>query len=137
MFEFTVYGEPKGKERPRFRKNSNHPYTPNKTMNYERAIKKAFMEKYSKGFPADIYIGAEIKCYYPIPKSTTKKKRALIEQEIVRPLVKPDVDNVLKITLDALNGVAYSDDKQIVNAKISKWYGDVPRIEVRLYEVKV
>lgn len=53
---------------------------------------------------------------------------------IIRPTIKPDVDNIAKVILDSLNGLAYKDDKQIVFCAISKWYGENPRVEVILEE---
>lgn len=34
---------------------------------------------------------------------------------------KPDVDNIAKAVLDALGGVAYDDDKQVVELTVKKW----------------
>ena len=48
----------------------------------------------------------------------------------IRSTKKPDCDNIAKIILDALNGLAYKDDKDIVSCLIEKWYGDEPRVEV-------
>jgi len=45
---------------------------------------------------------------------------------------KPDLDNVVKLVGDALNGVAYLDDAQIVEVKAEKGYGRTSKIEVRL-----
>ncbi|WP_279284564.1 RusA family crossover junction endodeoxyribonuclease [Clostridium sporogenes] len=53
---------------------------------------------------------------------------------IVRPTIKPDVDNIAKVILDSLNGLAYKDDKQIIFCSISKWYGENPKVEVILEE---
>ena len=53
---------------------------------------------------------------------------------IIRPTIKPDVDNIAKVILDSLNGLAYKDDKQIVFCIISKWYGENPKVEVILEE---
>ena len=52
-----------------------------------------------------------------------------------RPTKKPDIDNVEKIILDALNGIAYDDDKQVVEEASSKLYSDVPRVEIEVYEI--
>ena len=46
------------------------------------------------------------------------------------PTVKPDVDNFLKASLDALNGIAYDDDAQIIEINASKKYGPVGGIFV-------
>ena len=49
------------------------------------------------------------------------------------PLVKPDIDNVVKLVMDALNGVAYDDDKQVVRQYAEKRYTDgEPYIAVRV-----
>ena len=54
----------------------------------------------------------------------------------VRPIVKPDLDNYIKSTLDALNGVIWTDDATIVELNTSKWYADDPRIEIEVKELK-
>lgn len=74
---------------------------------------------------------------YSIPKSMTKKNRQLIEEGKLHPTKKPDLDNVAKIVLDSLNGIAYSDDSQIVKLNVEKHYSENPRVEVTLYEVDV
>lgn len=35
--------------------------------------------------------------------------------------VRPDVDNVAKAVMDALNGIAYDDDSQVVELTVRKW----------------
>ena len=52
----------------------------------------------------------------------TKAKRLMAQRGILRPVVKPDIDNVAKAILDALNGVAFADDRQIVQVTCEKWY---------------
>lgn len=50
----------------------------------------------------------------------------------IRPIKRPDLDNVLKAVSDALNKIAYKDDSQIVGAVLRKYYGDDARTEVRV-----
>ena len=50
------------------------------------------------------------------------------------PKVKPDLDNVVKAVLDALNGVVYRDDAQVVNLVATKRYATEPRVEVYVFE---
>jgi Holliday junction resolvase RusA-like endonuclease len=74
--------------------------------------------------------------YVPVPKSAPKKKREQMLLGEIRPLTKPDNSNILKGVEDALNGVAYIDDKQICDHDgIHKFYSENPRIEVTLREV--
>jgi Holliday junction resolvase RusA-like endonuclease len=50
----------------------------------------------------------------------------------VWPTKKPDADNILKLVADALNGLAYVDDKNIVTAHAHKVYSDRPRLEINI-----
>ena len=50
----------------------------------------------------------------------------------IRPTKKPDCDNCIKSITDALNGIAYIDDSQIVSIECEKWYSDRPRAEVMI-----
>ena len=51
---------------------------------------------------------------------------------LIRPTRKPDFDNIGKIICDALNGIAYRDDAQIVDALVRKFYSDTPRVIVEI-----
>lgn len=73
-------------------------------------------------YAADKALAVEIVLYYTRPKSMTKKNQLLAQQGLLRPIVKPDVDNVIKAILDALNGMAFEDDRQIVQVTCEKWY---------------
>lgn len=53
---------------------------------------------------------------------------------LIRPTKKPDIDNITKAILDALNKVAYKDDSAIVRFSIEKYYSDSPRVEVTIGE---
>ena len=130
---FTVKGNPFGKERPKFARRGNfvQTHTPKNTLQHEKEVAAVYMEaakgrKFEKGRPLDIRIIA----YYPIPKSTSKKKQKEMLEHRLRPTVKPDLDNVAKLVYDALNGVAWYDDNAIVDTQVRKFYSDMPRIEV-------
>lgn len=111
--------EPKPKGRPRFTR-SGHAYTPETTQNYEQKISEYYKEQTD-----DFYNGAiQIRLTFlmPIPKSTTKKMRRLIETGNIKYTKKPDLDNLQKAVLDALNGIAFSDDKIITRIVAEKKY---------------
>lgn len=134
--EFTVAGEPKGKERPRFCHNGQI-YTPKQTTIYEQQIifdyyKQCGNAKFNENSQLELSVSA----YFKIPKSGSKKKKAEMRIGGIRPTKKPDGDNILKAVADALNGVCYKDDKNIVKMSIEKFYSDVPRIEVVVQEVQ-
>ncbi len=120
--EFIVEGDPQGKARPRFSRRSGTVYTPSKTARYEKEIRQAYIAAGGKMIPAGSYVAVTVDAYFKIPKSYTKRKRLDCEHNIIRPDKKPDIDNVVKVVLDALNKVAYEDDKQVVGIICRKWY---------------
>lgn len=138
MIQFTVYGTPVGKQRPKFSTFNGHAtaYTPQKTVNYENLVKLSYQQQCNnKPYEKDVPLKAEIAAYFPIPKSTSKKKReAMLNGEIYH-TKKPDADNITKCILDALNGIAYYDDSQVVYIRCKKNYSDEPRAEIIIREI--
>ena len=134
-YTFTVFGKPQGKGRPRLGKNGV--YTPQKTRDYEEQIRWAFRRDNRGAVPFAGSVKIAAICYYSAPKQITKKRLDEIRSGIVYPTVKPDLDNVLKVVADALNGLAYVDDKQICGAYIEKRFDfeGKPRICVEVKEV--
>ena len=53
-----------------------------------------------------------------------------MERGEIFPTVKPDCDNIIKIVCDALNGLAYRDDSQVVAVTCQKKYGVEPAVHV-------
>ena len=134
---FTVFGEPFGKQRPRHSRLSNTTYTPTKTKQHERDIVTAYRAQCGGfRFPADSYISLQVAAFMKIPSGASKAKRKLMLDGIIRPTKKPDWDNIGKLVADALNGVAYDDDKCIVDACVQKFYSETPRIQVILQSIE-
>ena len=75
-------------------------------------------------------LALDLTLFVAIPKSTTKRDRARIVEGSYHPTKKPDLDNVLKAITDAMNGIVYEDDAQIVRITTAKVYSDTPRAEV-------
>lgn len=107
---FTVNHEILGKPRPRF--SNGHVYTPAKFLNYEKLIANSY--RLVSSHKATKPVSVEIDIYDALPKSRPKK----IQSE--ENTFKPDIDNVAKIVLDALNDVAYIDDAQVISLKVTK-----------------
>lgn len=129
---FTVYGEPQGKARARTVRNQytgrTMSYTPDKTALYENLIRMEYQVQTGGRYFGDALMAIMVDCYFAPPK--TKKRRA-------KPAKKPDADNILKAVCDALNGVAWKDDAQVVDAQILKsWARERPRIEVKIWEAE-
>ena len=135
---FFVPGEPQGKGRPRFstRSGAVRTYTPEKTVVYEAEIRLAYAVANKKPDAlSDRPVVMHITAVYSIPKRATKAQRAGMERGDIKPVKKPDADNIIKAVADALNGLAYKDDAQIIDARCVKLYGPEPGLEVTIWEV--
>jgi Holliday junction resolvase RusA-like endonuclease len=125
-------GEPRGKGRPRFTKQG-HTYTDSETKAYEQKIIAYYRKTFgSFRWPDNSFIAVKVVAYYPIPKSATKAQLAAMQAGKIFPSRKPDIDNVLKVVLDALNGVAYKDDIRVVCVEAEKKYSFEPRLEIEV-----
>ena len=132
--KFTVLGEPRGKQRPRMTK-TGHTYTPTETVQYENLVRLEYSRQcHDFIFEDRTPLDARITAYYSIPKSTSAKKRQAMIEHRIRPIKKVDCDNLVKIVLDSLNGIAYRDDVQVVDCQVRKFYSDRPRVVVTLQE---
>ena len=126
----TIPGKPLGKQRARTLK-SGRSYTPEQTVNYETLVKMCYVDQMGDNF-GEQQLKMGVVAYYPIPQKTSKLKLAMMRTGELRPIVKPDADNVCKIVTDAISGIAYHDDKQIVTLVFDKYYGDIPRVELEI-----
>ena len=136
---FVVDGEPVAQGRPRFTRIGGfvRAYDPKKSKDYKKQIATAAVAAMaeSKTTITGKPLSAEIYIFVGIPKSKSKKFKAAAADGDVLPTVRPDVDNLAKIVLDALNGIVYEDDKQVITLFINKKYSEYPRIEVKLNEI--
>ena len=136
MREFKIPGKVQAKQRPRFSK-SGIVYTPKETRVYEDFVRVCYSD-YANQYqwePYDGQLRAEIEVFIQVPKSDSKlKKQAKIIGEI-RPTIKPDCDNLAKSILDSLNGLAYRDDKQVIELSVKKFYAEQSEVKVKLMEV--
>lgn len=135
--QVCIYGEPQGKGRPRFSTVCGHvkTRTPDQTVIYENLVKTEYRNQSGVRFPDDAMLDVRVMAYYTIPKSISKKKRQAMLDHKVRPTKKPDFDNIGKVICDSLNGIAYRDDAQIVDAQVRKFYSDTPRVVVIITDI--
>lgn len=130
---FTIPGEPVGKARPRVVRNFGRvqTFTPRKTAEYEARVKAAYLAAGGENF-ADQPIVMTFTFFFGIAKSDTKKRRQDKLEGRILPVKPPDLDNAIKSIADALNGIAYDDDSQIVVIYASKAYDVNPRAVVEI-----
>ena len=114
VLSIDVYTTPYGKGRPRFNKNGTA-YTPQKTKEAEQLIHNEIEQALKKCMPGWSPIRTSISmtytAYFGVPKSWTKGRKALTYG--TEHTSKPDLDNLLKLVMDACNEVLYLDDSQI------------------------
>ena len=131
---FNIPGKPRAKARPRFTQKG-HAYTPGNTTEYENWVRDCYFREY--GTEREMLKGelvAELVAYFPIAESKSKGTKQLMEEDQIRPKSRPDLDNIAKAVLDALNQIAYKDDSQVVALKVEKKYAHEPRVEVLIHE---
>ena len=126
VYEFEVIGDIKGKARPRVNTYTCKAYTPTNTKDYEELIKQYFKIKYPKYIPLENRVSVKIVAYFKIPKNTSKKNAENMLKGSISPTKKPDIDNIVKIILDALN--------KITKLEIEKIYGEEEKILVKVEE---
>ena len=135
--EFEIKGKVKAKQSVKFT-NKGIKYTPRDIKEYANWVKLCFMSTYKtwniQDF-ADTPLKVIIDVYMPIPKSFSKKKNEQALKGEIRPIVKPDCDNIAKNINDALNGIVYPDDKQIACLTVNKFYSESEYVKVLISEL--
>lgn len=132
--EFVVPGKPQGKGRPRIGRIGNNArmFTPKETVAYEGLISHAAQLAMAGREMLQGPVLLEMHMCHPVPASWSRKKQAQALAGEVMPTVKVDADNCIKAVCDALNGVAWRDDVQVVNLVLSKRYAATPCVRVRI-----
>ena len=136
MVTFKVEANPIGKGRPKFARRGNFvsAYTPTKTRDYEDLIKDAARKAMGSTELLETPVTVAIYITVPIPKSYSIKRIKACLSGSERPIKKPDIDNVAKCFLDAMNEIVYKDDTQVLNLHIKKVYGTIGMVEVMVAE---
>lgn len=134
----VVLGDPVAQGRPRFSRQGGFvkAYDPAKSRDYKSYVRLIAAQN-APDSPVEGAIEFSLRIYRAIPKGMPKYKREAAKAGTLRPVTKPDVSNVLKGVEDALKGVWYKDDSQIVGfGVLGKWYDERPRIEIMMRELE-
>lgn len=141
MIEITLDGIPRGKGRPRFRvvkpKRGGSfvsVYTDAQTRSFEDRLRSAGQEVMGMTPPIETALVVVVVALVPIPQSWSRKKREAAARGDIRPITKPDLDNYIKC-VDALNGVVWQDDSQIVSTTVSKYYSRNPALKIAVQPI--
>lgn len=135
---FHIPGKPQGKARARTGYNAKTKqvmsHTPDNTVLYENFIKTCYMQTTDKIFDNGEALSVCITACFEPAKSVSKKMRERMLQYQAFPTKKPDIDNIVKAVLDALNGIAYKDDIQVVRVTATKIYAERAGVHVEIKE---
>lgn len=108
----TYVGEVRGQGRPRLAR-SGHAYKDAESRAYEQRLAQCWVEQSGASFDGPVKVNISVWRHLPRskPKGVTEEPDTL----------KPDADNIAKAVLDALNGVAWRDDSQVVAMSVRKF----------------
>ena len=135
---FVVPGIAVGKGRPKFARRGNFvaAYTPEKTASYENLVKLHAGIAMDGSNP---FIEA-VRCVIDVSvipsASFSKKKRLEALSGVLHPTSKPDIDNVTKGIFDAMNGIVWLDDKQVVEMVVRKRYAEIAQTVVTVEQIE-
>jgi Holliday junction resolvase RusA-like endonuclease len=129
-FESSI--KPTGKARPRL-SLTGHAYTPKQTVLAENRLSLDCRRAMNyENRPSDKPCRVLIRAQFQIPRSLSQPKQlAMFGCAVTK---KPDADNIAKLVLDALNGIAYRDDKQVYSVSIEKIYSRSDAVSVAVLE---
>ena len=133
MITLTIPGEPVAKGRPRMTR-AGHAYTPAKTRQYEAAVRALALSEIG-AIALEGPLSVHIICSYRIPPSWTKARQKRAQDGTEHMITKPDIDNACKAVIDAINGVFWVDDRQIVRLTVDKLYSRIPAVTVTVREL--
>ena len=135
---FNVTGDPKGKGRPRFSRFGKFTkvYTDQQTLDYETAIGFSAAQAMGSSDPLETPVAVFLYVKLPIPQSYSKKRSEACLSGSEHPTKKPDIDNVAKAFLDAMNGIVYKDDTQVIQLHVNKVYAKEAGVDVLIKEIE-
>jgi len=128
--KLIIPGVPVAKARPQFNRKTGRVYTPNKTRSYESLIKEMAYDSFTK--PIDGPVAISLFFYFPRTKGQMWKRKPM---DRISHCKYPDLDNVIKSTLDGLNTIAFRDDRQVFSIYAKKYVcsgTEGPRTEIRM-----
>lgn len=145
----VIYEIPEGSPRPRARfiKSKGNNILANARSNpgfiqvysITGASDKKFMQEFKTNSDFDfleslIYTPCSVKydAYFKTPSIFNSKEKMLAELGMIRPLSKPDFDNVEKKYSDMYTGNIWVDDSIVIESNFNKYYSELPRIEITL-----
>ena len=134
VLAFSMSGLPRGQGRPRATTRGGHPtvYKASADRKYEASVRAIAQAAMAGRDPFEGPLSLSLRFRMPIPKSATRRVKTSMAAGEIAPTTKPDATNLAKAVEDAMNGVVFVDDCQIVRCFITKIYAESPGADVRI-----
>jgi Holliday junction resolvase RusA-like endonuclease len=133
FFHLVIKGNPMGKQRHQTSRKGGivRQFTPDPTANYETLVRHSFDGKYPDWvpWPKETPLWVQVVAYHAHSEKS-RKDFGKGKPTGIWAVTKPDRDNIDKIVLDSLNGVAWIDDATVTAGGVYKYRSDIPRIEL-------
>lgn len=133
--KFTVPGAAAAQGRPRFTTRGGYPraYDPQKSRDYKKHVSTSVLIQaraagVRDALPVRGPVYLSVTEQRAVPKSWSRVKRAAAIAGDILPTTRPDIDNVVKGIKDALNGLLWADDSQVVQLSARKVYAETPGV---------
>ena len=104
-------------------------YSSEKTRRYENQVSAYAAEAMKRMPPMAGPVEVVVQAFMIVPASWSLKKRLSAIAGQIKPVTKPDLDNIVK-ALDGMNGIIVVDDSQIVKLTATKQYAEIPQLIV-------
>jgi Holliday junction resolvase RusA-like endonuclease len=127
---FIVWTTPIAKGRPRLSKGRT--YTPRRTKIYEAKVAEIARREMGQRPPFTGAVRLDITAYFAPPISWPEWKRTSACIGLIGPTGRPDIDNLAKAVSDALNGIVYQDDGQVIELRTKKRYVYRPCVKIKI-----
>ena len=128
----VIPGTPTPKGRSRSTRSGRH-YTPAATRAAETSVLAVWLVTTQHARPAhEGPVTLDLIATFVPPASWPKWKRERALAGEWPHTSRPDVDNLVKLVKDGLNGAAWLDDSQVTNVSGAKQYGTTPHTTVML-----
>lgn len=125
--ELTVEGDPVSWARPRF--NGRRGFSASKQANAKTDLQWLLTEAWGKRDPIarGIAVAINLEFHFRAPRKMDIGNYKT---------TKPDIDNLLKLVLDAANGIVWWDDGQVVQTTVTKLYAEKAATVIKLWKIE-
>jgi Holliday junction resolvase RusA-like endonuclease len=133
MFILEIPGDPVPQKQTQFVRKTGIAYNPSKSS--QDRIRWC-VRPYAPSEPLACPVSLKISFYFEPPKSTSGIRRRQMLNGVIHHTKKPDADNCAYLITNALKGIFYVDDSQIIDLSISKRFGSPSKTIVQIVPIE-